>query len=487
MSTERRASSRRGSEPSRRQRGLARRGRGYLVSFAAVLGVLLLVGAAAGLVGAAQGPRVTEVQFDPEAAASASGSRMILTTSQSLAEIDPAQVEVTPAADVTVQTAGRSLGIRFTLPLRDDTDYTVTVRGVTAVGGSTTSTLTESFRTPPLEVYLLQRGDAEDTVFRTGLDGETAVPVFTHPHIEDFRATAQHLVMSVQGDDGAPQLVVTDPDGENARTLTLPGPGAVQDLQTADRGESIGYTYTDPDMSAEGAQASVLYTASLKDADADADAEPTRIEVAGQPVSVAQWRFVPDTDSLLLLTFEGRLLLTASAGESPVDLGAAAQLEGIARGSATAVVLRADGLFEVDLSDGSETPLVDAVGTTGYLGGIVPLSTGATLRQYTSAGVESGGSGSTLYRVDADGASTPVFTVQGTSSLLQTCVSPSGRYAAVLVQPDAVTNPYDTSYVLPLPQRVETHILDLEAPDPAADEVSSLDAFDISWCQVPLR
>ena len=490
MSTER--SSRRDAarepsspEPSRRARGLARRGRAFLVSFAAVLGVLVLVGAAAGLVGAGQGPRVTEVQFDPEAAVSASGSRMILTTSQSLAEIDPAQVEVTPAADVTVQTSGRSVGIRFTLPLRDDTDYTVTVRGATAVGGSSTATLTESFRTPPLEVYLLQRGDAEDTVFRTGLDGETAVPVFTHPHIEDFRATAQHLVMSVQDDSGAPQLIATDPDGENARTLTLPGPGAVQDLQTADRGESIGYTYTDPDMSASGARASVLYTASLKDA--DADAEPTQIEVAGEPVSVAQWRFVPDTDSLLLLTFEGRLLLTASAGEGPVDLGAAAQLEGIARGSATAVVLRADGLVEVDLSDGSETPLVDAVGTTGYLGGIVPLASGATLRQYTSAGVESGDSGSTLYRVDAEGASTPVFTVQGTSSLLQTCVSPSGRYAAVLVQPDAVTNPYDTSYVLPLPERVETHILDLDAADPAADEISSLEAFDISWCQVPLR
>jgi hypothetical protein len=455
------------------------------VSFAAVLGVLVLVGAAAGLVGAGQGPRVTEVQVDPQAGVSASGSRLILTTSQSLAEIDPSQVEVTPASDVTVQTAGRSVGIRFTLPLRDDTEYTVTVRDVTAVGGATAATLTETFRTPPLQVYLLQRGEAEDTVFRTGLDGESAVPVFTHPHIEDYRATAQHLVMSVRDEDGAPQLVVTDPKGEGARTLPLPGSGTVQDLQTAERGELIGYTYTDPDMSAAGARASVLYTASLKDA--DADAEPTRIEVAGEPVSVAQWRFVPDTDSLLLLSFEGRLLLTASAGEGPVDLGAAAQLEGIARGSATAVVLRADGLYEVDLADGSETPLVAATGTTGYLGGIVPLAAGATLRQYTAAGGESGQSGSTLYRVDAEGASTPVFAVQGTSALLQTCVSPSGRYAAVLVQPDAVSNPYDTSYDLPLPERVETHILDLEIDDPASAEVSSLDAFDISWCQVPLR
>ncbi|MCC4909469.1 hypothetical protein [Microbacterium sp. cx-59] len=469
---------------SRREHARRRRARAYLLSFLAVLGVLVIVGGVAGLVGAAQGPRVTGVQFDPDAAVSASGSRMILTTSQSLAEIDPSQVEVTPAADVTVQTSGRSIGIRFTLPLRDDTDYTVKVNGVTAVGGETTATLEQSFRTPPLAVYLLQRGDTEDTVFRTGLDGATAVPMYTHAHIEDFRATGQHLVMSVKDDSGASQLVVTDTDGANARTLPLPGPGTVQDLQTADRGESIGYTYTPPDMSVAGAQASVLYTASLKDA--DADAPPTRIEVAGQPVSVAQWSFVPDTDSLLLLSFEGRLLLTATAGEGPVDLGAAAQIEGIARGSATAVILRADGLFEVNLQDGSDVPLVDAIGTTGYLGGIVPVASGATLRQYTAAGADAAGSGSTLYRVGADGTSTPVFTVQGTSSLLQTCISPSGRYAAVLVQPDAVSNPYDTSYDLPLPRRVETHILDLDA-DGTATEVSSLDAFDISWCRVPLR
>ncbi|WP_235038210.1 hypothetical protein [Microbacterium sp. 18062] len=468
--------------PSRREQAKRRRGHGYLLSFGIVLAALALVGAAAGLVGAVQGPRVTAVQFDPEAAVSTTGSRLILTTSQSLADIDSAQVTVTPAAEVSVETSGRSVGIRFALPLRDDTDYTVTVEGVTGVGSSTSSTLTQTFRTPALEVYLLQRGDDGDTVFRTGLDGEDAVPVFTHPHIEDFRATAQHLVMSVQDDDGAPQLIVTDADGQGARTLPLPGDGPVQDLQTADRGEAIGYTYTDPDMTAPGAQASVLYIASLKAA--DSDAEPTRIDVAGAPASAAQWRFVPETDSLLLLTFEGRMLLTAAGGADPVDLGSAAQLEGIARGSTTAVVLRADGLYDVDLTDGSETPLVAATGASGYLGGIVPMAGGESLRQYTASADESSEGGTTIYRVAEDGAAEPVFSVQGTAALLQTCVSPSGRYAAVLVQPDAVANPYDTSYDLPLPERVETHIIDL---DDAGAEVSSLDAFAISWCQVPLR
>ncbi len=77
----------------------------------------------------AQGPRVTDVQVDPAAAVAASGSRVILTTTQSLEKVDPSQVQVDPATPFTVDTSGRSVGVRFTLPLRDDTDYTITVNG----------------------------------------------------------------------------------------------------------------------------------------------------------------------------------------------------------------------------------------------------------------------------------------------------------------------------------------------------------------------
>lgn len=473
---------RRGDGP-RRARALRRRWRSYLIAFAAVLGALVLVGAGTAAVGALQGPRVTQVQFDPQAAVSASGSRLILTTSQSLAPVDPAQVTVSPAADATVETSGRSVGLRFALPLRDDTDYTVTIEGVTGVGGGPAATLTYQVHTPALQVYLLQRAGAgstfgEDTVVRSGLDGANPVPVFQAAHIEDFRATGSHLVMSLRTDDG-PQLVVTDLDGQDARSLPLPGRGTVQELQTADRGEVIGYTYTDVDMTAAGAQASVLYTASLKDA--DAETPPTAIEVSGSPVSVAQWRFVPDTDSVLLLSFQGRLLLGSSSGKDPVDLGSAAQIEGIARGSTIAYVQRADGIYEIDLTDGTDSRLTDAVGADGFLGGITPLPGNASLRQYTVAGAGSGGTA--LYRVAADGAATAVFTATGTTALLHTCVSPSGRYAAVLVQPDAASNPYVTGYDMPLPKRVETHIVDLDT----GAEVSMIAAFDISWCQVPLR
>ncbi|WP_275273218.1 hypothetical protein, partial [Escherichia coli] len=92
-------------------------------------------------------PRVTDVQVNPATAIEASGSRVIFTLSKAAAAIDPEQVTVTPEAAFTVDTSGRSIGIRFALPLWDATDYTIRIDGVEGIGGGTVSTLEESFTT----------------------------------------------------------------------------------------------------------------------------------------------------------------------------------------------------------------------------------------------------------------------------------------------------------------------------------------------------
>ena len=86
---------------SRRTQARRRRGRRFAGAFAIAVGVLAVVGAGAAFATVAQGPRVTEVQVDPAAAIAASGSRLIVTTTQSLAAIDPAQVTVEPQDDGT--------------------------------------------------------------------------------------------------------------------------------------------------------------------------------------------------------------------------------------------------------------------------------------------------------------------------------------------------------------------------------------------------
>lgn len=461
------------------RRGLAqrRRARAFAVSFAVVIGILAAAGLTAAAISVVQGPRVTGIEVDPAAAISASGSRMIITTTQSLQEVTAEQVTVTPAADITLDTSGRSIGIRFTLPLWDETDYTVTIAGVTGVGGGPSATITESFTTPALEVFLLQRSADGDTIFRTDLTGETAVPVWTNEHIEDFRATSSHLVVSTVDDDGYSHLFVTDLDGAGARELRMPGEGVVTRLQSADRGELIGYTFTDASLTADSGRESALFTASLKEA--QADAEPTRIERAGGDSRTDDWRFVPGTDSILMLTFDGALTLTGSDGGEPVALGTALTIDGIARGSAVALVQRVEGPVAIDLATASETALAATDPALGQLNTLTPLADGSTLRvlaQLSGFTVTS----TSVNVVDAAGIAEPVFRVDPTDTLVESCVSPSGRYAAFLVAPDVVDNPYD-GYLLPLPTRIETHVVALAD----GGEVVALSGFDISWCQTP--
>ncbi len=462
------------STETRRGRAQRRRGRAFTSTFIVVVAVIAAVALGGAALSLVQGPRVTGVQVDPEAAVAASGSRVIFTTTQALADVDAEQVSVTPAAEFTVDTSGRSVGVRFALPLWDDTEYTVRIADVTAIGGGAASALEKTFTTPVLEFQLLQRGEDEDTIFRTDVGGD-AHAVFRHPHIEDFRATRTHLVISTLDDAGRSHLVVTDRDGDDERELALPGDGVVSNLQSADRGDMVGYTFTDADIGADGGRESALYTASLQPA--DTEAPPTAVALAGGDPRVIDWRFVPGTDSILMLTFDGALNLVS--GAETVALGTAIGIDGIARGASQAIIERVDGPVVIDLATAQEQPLAATAPADGQPGTITPLpgSSGATLR--VLAQVDGFDLLSTdVAVVSADGAATVVASVAPDDTLLHTCVSPSGRYAALLVAPDAVNNPYD-GYLLPLPRRLETRIVALDDGSPVVD----LAGLGISWCQ----
>lgn len=463
----------------RRGRG-RRRSRAFVAGFAIVVAVLAVVGLGTAAASVAIGPRVTSVDVDPSAAVEASGSRLIVTMSQSVAEVDPSQVTVTPETPVAVDTSGRSIGVRFTLPLWDETEYTVTIKGVEGIGGGSATTIVESFTTPPLGDFLLQRGDGEDTIFFTGIDGEDAVPVFTHPHIEDFRATSSHLVISTLTPDDTAALIVTDRAGKGARELPLPGFGFISNLQVADRGETIGYTFTDASVGEGRGDESVLYTASAQDA-AGADA-PVAVQVSGADPRVADYRFVPDTASVLLLSFDGTLLLTDETGANATALGSALEIDGIARGTSVAVVNRFEATVQIDLTTAEEQEIVEADPATGPVSAVAPLPDGSTLRTNGLYDIDGALVGSEVTHVAVDGAATPIIVLDTSDAVIQTCVSPNARYAAILVAPDAASNPYD-EYLLPLPQRVETRIVQISDAEP----VVSLAGSSISWCQVPPR
>ncbi|WP_244632225.1 MULTISPECIES: hypothetical protein [unclassified Microbacterium] len=368
--------------------------RRFVLTLAAVLGVLVLVGTGLGIASLLQGPRISDVQVDAAQAIESSGSRVILTANQALADIDPKQVTVDPAVPFTVDASGRGVGVRFTVPLDDATEYTIRVAGVSGAGGGPTTTLTTTFSTPASSIFLLRRDvEGKDKIFLTDLSGEKAVPVYENDKINDFRATSTQLVVSVGDEDGS-QLLVMDRDGKNQRELTLPGDGHVGAIQVSERGGLVGYSYSDRELSDDEGRASVLVTQSLSGKDA-----PQIIEVAGAEASVFVWQFVPDSAAVLFIDFDGALSLVDRSSDAGVQsLGLAATIQGISRGTYTAIVERLDGsVVELDLADGSEQPLAasdpdygTATSITPYPGGHSATSSRATMRDSRSDRPSSG-------------------------------------------------------------------------------------------------
>lgn len=451
----------------------ARSSRRFLLTLTAVLGIFVVVGAGLGFVSLTQGPRITNVQVDPNQAIESSGSRVILTANQALSAIDASQVSVEPAVPFTVDASGRGIGIRFTVPLDDATKYSITVADVESAGGGPNTTLTADFRTPASTMFLLRRdAEGKDTIFLTDLSGENAKAVYSADKIDDFRATSTTLVVSVEEDDLS-KLLVMDRDGRNQRELKLPGEGYIGSIQVSERGGLVGYTYSDKEISETAGRASVLVTQSLSGKD-----DPQIAEVGGEESSILVWQFVPDSAAMLFIDFNGALSLIDHSADSGVQsLGLAANIQGISRGTYTAIVERVDGsVVELNLADGSEQPLAASDPDYGSAITIVPFP-GGTVRHVVSVDETGYPSGQAIIRVDDDGTATSLVQVGSTDSILQACASPSGQYAAVAIAPDLAKNSYD-QMLLPLPQNVETHLLDLRT----GKEMVALTGFDSSWC-----
>jgi hypothetical protein len=452
--------------------------RRFAVTLVAVLGVLVVVGTGLGVASLLQGPRISDVQVNAAQAIESSGSRVILTANQALADIDPAQVTVEPDVPFTVDASGRGVGIRFTVPLDDSTEYKIRVADVVGAGGGPTTTLTTSFTTPPSNIFLLRRDvEGKDKIFLTDLSGEKAVPVFEHDKINDFRATSNQLVVAV-AEDGGSRLLVMDRDGKNQRELKLPGDGYVSAIQVSERGGLVGYSYSDKELSDTEGRASVLVTQSLS-----GDDDPQIIEVAGSEASVFVWQFVPDSAAVLFIDFDGALSLVDRSTDAGVQsLGLAATIQGISRGTYTAIIERPDGaVVELDLANGSELPLAASDPDYGTASSITPFP-GGTLRHVVARDEAGLPIGQVVVRVDDDGTATPLVEVGSTDSILQACASPSGQYAAVVVAPDLADNAYD-GMLLPLPENVETHLIDMAS----GKEIVALTGFDASWCQTAPR
>ena len=208
--------------------------------------------------------------------------------------------------------------------------------------------------------------------------------------------------------------------------------------------------------------------------------EPRVVQVKDADASIADWRFVPDSSSLLFIDFAGALGVDDPTTDAGVQaMGNAANILGVSRGTYTAIIEQADAsIVTIDLTTGEKGELPASEPDYGDATTIEPLP-GGTLRHIVQRDETGMPTGQAVVKVDDDGAAEVISEVSGTDAIVQVCASPSGQYAAVVVAPNLPENPYD-DLLLPLPSTLHTRLIDLSGDT----ELPTLSGFDISWCHV---
>ncbi|MBK0417641.1 hypothetical protein JD276_01140 [Leucobacter sp. CSA1] len=312
---------------------------------------------------AQQGPRLTAAEANPAAAIERAGQRIVLHANQPIEEVDPAALRIEPDVGFAVDTEGATVTIQLEETLRYGTEYTIaaSVRGAfTGAEGE----LSTSLATPDPEVYTLLRGaepgaDAtpadEDRIVRRGLvapGGEETV--LSGHRIQEYAVVGERIAAITLDAGGSPRLDVAsmpaggsggaDPDGGSEPSGassglgaddSAPGAGAGFNAAPTDevrltpegvervsglRGEPVTRLlgYVVEDLSDTGGRD---YRDVLMIDDMNTDmSTPTEITGhGGEPLAVREWRFVPGTAEVIVLSRDGGVYLadalTAPAAE----------------------------------------------------------------------------------------------------------------------------------------------------------------------------
>lgn len=446
----------------------------FRAAFAGTVAVLVALAVVASVAAFVQGPRVTGVLADADASTRANGTRVLFTANVPLAAVDESQVMIEPHTPFSVDTSGRSVGVRLDAPLQHNTEYTFTVTGVTAVSGGPSSEFTTTLQTPRGDILLLERDpEGLDRIYRMSLDGSETTTVVEHEQIEDFRSTDRGALVSVSDAPGTTRLMLVRDD--EVVDVALPGTGRLSRLQVADVGDQFGFVWT----SAGGEQAESFDSRMFIGDLADPAADPQLVDWGDLDARVTEFRLIARSTSVLAVNSAQQLVLadTSSDGEATL-LGSALWIDDIARSTLSALLRTEDGPRRIDLQDGALSP-VDTAPDLGTPFSAEDLGDRGVLRTYLDFDDE-GRLAQQLVVIDSpSGESTVVAEIEPDDALVQVCAAPAGDRVAIAVAPQIASNALD-DHLMPIPGRVETRFLALDT-----GEAVTVPGFAASWCRVP--
>ncbi len=428
---------------------------GLVASCAALVAVNLL-----------SGPRLTAVDVDTTAVVSAANARLVLATNRQLVEVTPEQISIEPAATFQVTTSANSFVISFPQPLAYNTDYSVSVRGVTGTAVDRNSIITAEFSTSEPSLYYLSRAApstdagarAADRILRTTTGSADTAVAFTTPNIQQFVPIGSELavatVTSVQGSSELTNaLYRVDADG-TAEALNLPGVGLVHDLQAAPGQSLLGFRFTSAADAAGPHYENVLFVLDLR-----TNAATAVQDLAGNPLSVTIWGFMAGRADIVARQYDSTLLLINPLDQSggnplenepefdpPVPLGQFANLTAFAPDGVRIAVSDRDGQYVLDLSQGTESPIVpqSVAGTTQYTAELRFLAGGdGYVQRVAEFNAATGSVRQYLSLVQGGEARTVYAPVSADETIVGFELSPNDQFLAVQIVPNRDTELFD--------------------------------------------
>ncbi|TFC81011.1 hypothetical protein E3O45_01340 [Cryobacterium sp. TMS1-20-1] len=406
------------------------------------------------------GPRLTSVDVDTTAVVSAANQRLVLATNRQLVEVTPDQVDIAPATDFQVTTSGNSVVISFPQPLAYNTDYAVSVRGVTGAAVDRQSSFSTEFSTSEPSLYYLSRAapsvgaDARalDRILRTTVGSTETSVAFATANIQEFVPMGTELAVVTVNDDLANALYRVDADG-TAEVLNLPGVGLVHDLQAAPGQSLVGFRFTSAADAAGPRYDNVLFILDLR-----TNASTPVADLNGDPLSVTTWGFMANRADIVAQQYDSTMLLINPIDQSggnplenepeldpPVPLGQFANLTAFAPDGVRIAVSDRDGQYVLDLSQGTESAIVpqSVAGTTRYTAELRFLAGGdgdTETDRYVQRVAEFDPATGAVRQYLSLVAGGETRTVYAPASALETIVgfeiSPNDQYLAVQVVPN---------------------------------------------------
>ena len=429
--------------------------RGFRLALWSIVTVLTLVCGALVAVNLAHGPRLLGFDVDPAGVVARANQRLVLETNQQLDAVRAEQITMAPMVPISVDTSTDSIVISFPQPLAYNTDYTVTVAGVSGSATGQSSDFEVSFATEEPFVHYLRRGAAPDAatgaakepdrILRTLIGSTETETMFEAPYIQEFVPIGAELAVVTLNADLSSTLTRVDSEGV-ASALTLPGGGAVHDLEAASVESLLGFRFTSMADAPGPVYENSLFLFDL----ATGVADPV-LGLDAEPVQAIDWGFMPGRAELIAQLYDTTVLLIDPLLESveadgelvePIPIGQFSALTAFAPDGQRIAVSDASAQFVLDLSQGTEDTLTaeSVVGTTRYTAGLQFLAGGdGYVQRLSEFDPQTAQVRQDLTLVADDEERVVYAPITGAESIVDFVVSPNDQYLAVQIVPNRDT------------------------------------------------